>query len=150
MALSLVVGTNTYLTLADAEAYMLRRYDPSGLWATATDAVKNTLLAQATLDIDRQVWSGYKSSPDQALEFPRNGYTITDPTYDKVEQATVEQALWLLVARPETRQNLQSQGVASISLGDVSETYRAGGAADLAPRARSLLAAWVIGSAALV
>ena len=93
MTLALTVGTNTYISLSDAESYVERLYLPDGLWAAATDATKNTLLAQATLMIDREVWRYAKTDPDQALEFPRNG---NEDIETKVTYACVEQALHLL------------------------------------------------------
>lgn len=149
MTLTLTVGTNTYISLADADSYMEGRYDPTGLWAAAADATLNILLVHATKVIDRQVWRGEKTSDDQALEFPRDGYATTDDEYDLVEAATVEQALYLLTANPEARRNAQAQGVRSVSLGGLSESYGGGGVWELCPEARRILRRWLICSAVL-
>ena len=143
MTLTLTVGTNTYLSLADAETYMEGRYEPSGAWAAASNGTKNQLLVTSTNLIDRQSWKGSKTASTQALEFPRDGGTTTDTDYDKVEAATVELALWLLV-QGTTRAELQAQGVRAVTVGGVSETYGAGGAACLCPAVRDLLKKWWI------
>ena len=147
MTLALTVGTNTYLTLADAKLYMERRYEPTGAWAAAADATLNILLANATLIIDRQMWRQSKTAATQALEFPRGGDS-TIPT--EVTYACVEQALHLLLAGCATDQAALARGLASASLGAVSETYRAGGTDELCPAARKLLGFWWVGGAAIV
>jgi len=149
MTLSLTVGTNTYISLADAETYMEKVYDPDGLWAAATDAVKNNLLAQATIDIDSEHWRYAKTDDDQTLEFPRAGETTIET---KVANACVEQALYRLRIGSEAtaRADLQAQGVTSFRLGDLSETYGGGGGSvELCGRVRRLMAEWWIAGAAL-
>ena len=151
MALSLTVGTNTYISLADAESYVERLYGPMrDAWDALADATKNALLAQATLDIDAHLWRGYKSDADQALEFPRDGDATTDSTYTKVEQACVEQALYRLKYNPEGRQALAAQGVRNFSIGKHNESIAAGGVAILAPNAKRLLREWLLIGACLV
>lgn len=153
MALTLTVGTNTYITLADAKTYMEGRYEPSGAWAAATDATLNQLLVTATRQIDREPWLGSKTASTQTLEFPRDGGTTADTDYDLVEAATVEQALWILQQNAtEWRAALQAQGVASHTVPNQgpSETYRAGGSMALCPEARRLLRTWAIRVAVLV
>ena len=152
MALTLTVGTNVYISLADAKTYMESRYDCSGAWAAASDATLNQVLVHATKLIDRQPWRGSKSVSTQALEFPRDGYATTDTEYDKVEAACVEQALWILAQSPEARVVAQAQGVRSISVPNQgpSETYSPGGAPSLCPEARQLLRDYYIRSAVLL
>jgi hypothetical protein len=151
MTLSIAVGTNSYISLADAETYVERLYGPRrDAWDAAATATKNSLLAQATLDIDSQLWRGYKSDEDQALEFPRDGWATTDDEYTLVEQATVEQALYLLSYGQECREAMAAQGVASASVGGVHETLNPGGPSALAPRARRLLRQWAIYGAVMM
>lgn len=152
MPLTLTVGTNTYISLADAETYMESRYDCSGAWAAASNGTKNILLVQATKMIDRQPWRGSKTASTQSLEFPRDGYTTADTEYDKVEGACVEQALWLLSQNPTTRAAAQAQGVQSLTVPNQgpSEAYRPGGAPALCPEARDYLKAYYIRSAVLL
>jgi len=149
MTLTLTVGTNTYISLADAETYMEGRYEPTGLWAAATNATKNQLLVSSTKAIDRQFWRGYKTAESQTLEFPRDGDASTDDSYTLVEEATVEQALYLLTANPDARRQAQAQGVRSVSVGGLAETYGGGGVWELCPEARRLLRDWLVTSAVL-
>jgi hypothetical protein len=149
MALTLTVGTNTYISLTDAEAYVLRLYGRRrDAWDGSTDAVKNSLLAQACLDIDAELWRGFKSSASQTLEFPRNGDATTDTAYDKVEQANVEQALWILEYNVEQREALAAQGVQSANIGGIAESYAGAGVRRLCPSARPLLREWMVVGAA--
>jgi hypothetical protein len=151
MTLALTVGTNTYVSLADATLYVERLYGPRvDAWNAALTATKNALLAQATLDIDAHVWRGFKTDDAQRLEFPRDGEATTDSSYTLVEQATVEQALFLLSSNAECRASLQAQGVSSFSVGGLSESYRAGGVQTLSPRSRQLLKDWEITMAAVL
>jgi hypothetical protein len=147
---TLTAGTNVYLSLSDAETYMSRRYDPTGLWDAATDAVKNKLLLHATRIIDRQPWRGAKTDTDQSLEFPRDGYATTDDEHTPVKDACTEQALWLLIHRPDTREHMQAQGVRSATVGGVTESYGPGMPDELCPEARRLLRRWLVTCAALV
>lgn len=152
MTLTLTPGTNTYISLADAETYMESRYDCSGAWAAASNGTKNTLLAHATKIIDRQPWLGSKTASTQALEFPRDGGTTTDADYTKVQQAEVEQALWMLSQVPGARATAQAQGVRSITVPNQgpNETYAPGGFPELCPEARALLREWYVRSAVLI
>lgn len=147
MTLSLTVGTNTYISLADAETYMERRYDPSGLWTAASNAVKNQLLAYATLRIDALPWRQRKTDLDQTLEFPRGG---DEDIPTAVANACVEEALAALLAGCATDQADALGGLQSASIGGLSESYRAGGAAGICPAARRLLGFWWVGGAAIV
>ena len=150
MTLTLTVGTNTYISLADAETYMEGRYEPSGAWAAASNATKNTLLVTATASIDRMTWLGEKSVSTQALEFPRDGYTTADTEYTLVENACVEQALWMLTQGNNPRSAMQAQGVRSVSVGGVSESWAAGGTPPLCTAAREFLRAWYVRCGVLV
>jgi hypothetical protein len=144
MALTITVGTNSYLTLADAEAYALRLYGPRAtLWSTQTDATKNALLAQACLDIDSCFWNGEKTASTQTLEFPREGDATTDDSYTKVEQAQVEQALHLLTYNQERREAIAGMGVNGVSVGGISEQYAGGTLPRLCQRSRELLREWM-------
>lgn len=149
------VGTNSYISVADADAYFTDSLSASA-WSGATAAEKEAALVTAARRIDRLLLAGIKADSEQALEFPRcyvvqEGYTwrplylvqntsgrygsgryICDSTPPpRVLDATCEEALALLeeAADPEaaTRQRLQRQGVESVSLGSLSESYSGGG-----------------------
>lgn len=98
----LTIGTNSYATLAEAQAYLWQtfRADEWNYWAPATPPTDpDTLTAQesalttAAKLIDRQPLRGSKADPAQALAFPRD---YTDGVPQDVKDAQVEVALWLL------------------------------------------------------
>jgi len=71
--MTLVVGTNTYINLADADIYFNNRFG-SATWLGMTDALKEQALVSATRLLDNYSdWIGEKTEEDQALQFPRNG-----------------------------------------------------------------------------
>ncbi|RLE28258.1 MAG: hypothetical protein DRJ65_00075 [Acidobacteria bacterium] len=67
-----VAGANSYLSVADADTYHTDRAN-SG-W-TGADAVKQAALIEATdyLEAHYQWSTGYKTSDDQGLSWPRSG-----------------------------------------------------------------------------
>lgn len=118
------ISSNSYCTLAEAEAYHeTRLYNTD--WTTATDANKNIVLVWATRLLDEWVdWQGEKRDEDQALRWPR--YNVLDRDgyefdYDSIPQflkdAVAEQAVYLLAtdvtAAPDT------QGFSQIQVGDL-------------------------------
>jgi hypothetical protein len=86
MASNLIVGTNSYIAVADALTYFDNRLFADA-WTTATPDQQAQSLVMATRAIDRQPLMGRKKSfdtdandnPLQALEFPRAySYQIHD------------------------------------------------------------------------
>lgn len=67
---TLTVGTNTYLTVADASTYFDERLR-SDAWSAATDDDKARSLIMATAAIDSLRLRGRKIATEQALAFPR-------------------------------------------------------------------------------
>jgi len=92
MALTLTVedGTsktdsNTYISLADANAYFEGRLNASD-WTGATDANKNAGLVQAARILDRYIqWLGLKTDEDQAMKWPRWGICYDSDVYYECE-----------------------------------------------------------------
>lgn len=91
MALTLVkedgtglANANSYALQADGDAYHDRRIAAHiTAWSGATDAVKESALAQATMLIDRWFdFRGYKTTTTQALQWPRDG--VPDPDKDGI------------------------------------------------------------------
>ena len=65
--------SNSYATLADAEAYALTVpiHDD---WTAAVDATKNAAIVQATRMLDTLLWVGWRAYPTvQTLQWPRQG-----------------------------------------------------------------------------
>jgi hypothetical protein len=144
--------SNSYVTVAEANAYFEEHPEFAAWDKLATASGKERYLMTATRIIDRQPIDGGKYDttttsgvPDQALKFPRAA------DYDggvfipvEVKEATYEQALYLAkVGGPSnTRAVLQAQGVTAASVDSVSETYGKGAtAAGLCPEATRILTA---------
>ena len=98
----------------------------------------------ATRVIDRLPLKGWKSQEAQALAFPRYPDAEIPET---VKEATFEEALALLERGNSQRRKLQAEGVTSMSLGGLSETYapRAGKGL-LSQEAKELLRPWLLGA----
>lgn len=70
--MALVVDSNTYISLADADIYFNTRFG-SEAWIALNDTVKEQLLISATRALDLYCdWSGYPNDDDQLLSFPRD------------------------------------------------------------------------------
>lgn len=102
---------NSYVSLADADAYFANRLNSSvnGDWTNdsagvaRTDDVKKAALITASLRIDEEMFLGVKTSTTQALKWPRygvvdeDGFDVSSSTIPaRVKQATYICALELL------------------------------------------------------
>jgi hypothetical protein len=114
VAPTVTVGTNCYISVADATTYYDSILDAEP-WDDATAANKARALLMATKAIDNLNYVGDKADEDQALEFPREDDTDI-PT--AIEEACCEIAIRLLDGNdPEIMyENLRmtSQGFASV------------------------------------
>jgi len=138
--MALVLNTNSYVTVADADTYFDTRID-TAQWVVLGDTIKEQALVTATQLVDDNAWIGSAVSPSQALAWPRKaatypddrlGYQITipeDEIPERVKVAVFEQALHLVNNEDlltETTQTFESISVGSISLsdsnGDVTRT----------------------------
>jgi hypothetical protein len=70
--MALTVGTNSYSTLVDADAYFNDRLDAAA-WTEASDTSKEQALVTASQVLDGQTYTGYAESSSQAMSFPRIG-----------------------------------------------------------------------------
>jgi hypothetical protein len=152
--LSLVVGTNTYVNLADASGYIDTLYDYATTWAALDAEDQARALISATKDIDGLRLKGYKSDDAQALAFPRvlsTPYPQTDHNR-LTHQATVPQAVIdaccceaaALVST--SRDTLRADGVSEYAIGSLREKLT-GGARPLKSReALRLLKPYIIGA----
>lgn len=180
MAVNLVVGTNTYLSLADAQSYFDARLF-ADTWASATADQQSQALVMATRAIDRQVITGAKKTDEQLLQFPRR-YTykihdiwqkwFTDNIVDtfetlyiegatwwaetdvpqEVKDATCEEALATLMFYNSPRFKAQRQGVKEMYVGAVREMYEPAtfGRGLLSIEARELLRRYMAGGVAII
>lgn len=70
--MALTKGTNSYVTLDEAELYFEDRIDNT-LWdaSTSTDEVKERALVTAFEVLDALPWAGYTQTQDQNMAWPR-------------------------------------------------------------------------------
>lgn len=164
MALDATVGgsaSDSYVTLAAADAYFAARFS-SDAWEDASDSDQEKALRQAARNIGRFRFVGYRSSPSQALAFPRAYPYNDDPERQSatlaipqsIKDAQCEEAIALLqaVADPggdaaARRAALQAQGVTSFSTLGLSETYSSlayqPGSQPISSAAYALLVRWI-------
>lgn len=95
--------SNSYVTLAEADAYFEGRSDVSAWESGATDDTKNRALVTATNRLEQQDYFGGPTDPDQRLKWPRVGTYDSDGRYHDqdtvprpVKEATYELALALV------------------------------------------------------
>lgn len=103
--MALMKGTNSYVTVAEADAYFENRLDAAA-WNTADDDMKTQALITAVTILDNMNWAGVAVSESQSLAFPREGVyfdprlglevAFTSDTPERVIEATYEIAYHLL------------------------------------------------------
>ena len=173
MAVTLIVGTNTYVTRADASTYFEGRLGASA-WDDADATDQDKALVQATRAVQSLTFKGRKADTTQALAFPRcyprddryytrsSEHQFEDPPYPRmicdetvpqvVIDAVCEEALQLLTdssAGGNERLAMQAQGVTSWRADDISETYGPSGRVAFTVRsvtARNLLSKYLAGA----
>ncbi len=149
---------NSYLTLAEANAYFATRLHAQA-WENASDADREAALITACRAIEscrlrctRDLIGGQLSpvTQEQALTFPRYRDVDASLAYiipGRVKQAQCEEALALLAygATAQQRQALQAGGVSSYTVDGLSETYREGAGQHplLSARARTLIMPYI-------
>ena len=118
----LTVGVNSYITVAEAEELLAgdKLYDS---FAALTNEQKKKLLTDAAMRIDAMHFSGRKKSVMQYMEFPRS--YMNEVPY-QVKSAQAQEAVYMLDKDAESRRIMQEQGVKSVTLGKVSESYEDG------------------------
>lgn len=154
----ITVGTNSYISITDADSYFATRYGASA-WAALSTETKDQLLITATQRIDTLRLKGRKYVYTQTLNFPRyldrNIEYQQDYLYDVnlntipevVEKATCEEAFALLNTELTKRRELQEQGVTSFTIGKLSETFsdNVSSSSLLSSDAKNLLKSWIAG-----
>lgn len=134
----------SYVTTEEATTYFASRLHVE-VWTAASAADKQKALDMATRVIDRMPIVSVKASDDQANSFPR--YPDEDVP-QAVKDACCEEALALLERGNGQRRKLQAEGVTSVSIGGLSETYAVGsGRGLLSQEAKELLRPWLLGAA---
>lgn len=128
--MSLVVGTNSYISVANANTYFEDLIHADS-WASATSETRSKALITATKMLDRRYWAGtkYQAAPTQVLDWPRSG--ITDPEGVEVAEDTVPQfildatcELALALVEDSSLQSAEdSDSIRSIRTGTVSVEF---------------------------
>ena len=115
----LTVGTNTYISIDEVGTYGSDNKFYQAFLALSTEE-KECLIRKAAMKIDNLSLTGRKKNIHQSMAFPRD-YQSDIPNEVKIAQ-TLETLAYLDSERTK-RQELQEQGVKSVTLGQVSETY---------------------------
>jgi len=104
--MALVVGANSYISVADADTYFADRPYATD-WDNADDADKVKSLIMATTKIDMRDFKGQRVSSNQVLAFPRTRLPLVDGVdYDSevypqpILNAVCEEALIVLGENP--------------------------------------------------
>ena len=148
----ITVGTDTYVTIADADAYLALHYVSTDAqllaWSILSDTDKEIYLRNATQAIDKMPYPGIKSVSTQALAFPREKvpsfpprrdypmyysyfsdyWFVNQDVPDEVKFAQIEEALEL--ASPGVASGIKNRtldGIQSFREGDYQETRISGG-----------------------
>ncbi|MDD3921340.1 MAG: hypothetical protein PHO41_09245 [Eubacteriales bacterium] len=174
MAVTVTVGTNSYISVADATTYLDNNLYITE-WTAASADDKSRAVIMATRKIDRLTLTGAKKLATQALEFPRayvydtrytsdnqtiaaltdeGWYTETDVP-QAVLDAVCEEALALLQSGNDSRRKLQRAGVKSYSLGSLSETFADSAIAGkskglLSDEAKALMKPYIAGAVRII
>lgn len=150
------IGINSYIDVPDADLYFDNRLY-SDAWINATSDDKAKALIMATQRIDRQPWKGIKVDSSQKLAFPRimysedyKGWVSESEVSQNVKDACCEEALAILEIGNSKRIKLQQQGVKSMTIDKVSETYKGNPMNLLSQEARELLKPYFIGSCVII
>lgn len=156
----LTIGTDSYITITEADEYISSRYRSNNKdrkrWQELTEEDKEVLLRNACAEMELLPFHGRKITREQKLAFPRLPYQygrVEEIAPLRVKQAQVELALWLSDEEKQgnqsQRQELQSQGVESFSIGDLSESYGKGVGEKSAPllcsKVKTLIAPYLNG-----
>jgi hypothetical protein len=139
--MTLTVGTDTYATLAEADAYAAARSWAD--WALLTDEAKEARLTEAAQYLDTSyTWKGRITATAQAMSWPRTGVvdaegrTIASDAYpERLKSAQIEYAR---LAAAALVANETAGEVSAIQAGSVSITFKDGQTASEAARYRSI------------
>lgn len=147
----LTVGTNTYISV-DEVGYYAADSKFYQAFLALSDEEKESLLRKAAMKIDLLPLTGRKKSVFQKMAFPRD-YQTDLPENVKMAQAI--ETLAYLDSERLARQDLQNQGVKSVTLGQVGESYgdgvKTGSMSVLnSSEAYTLLRQYLVGSAVIV
>lgn len=172
MAVTVTVGTNSYISVTNADLYFNNRLFTT-VWTGSSADDKARALIGATKIIDRQFLKGRKKLNTQTLAFPRcylvDQRSISNLNYIGNVELVWDGSLWCEIEVPEAvldscceeaialldrgnskRRKLQNEGVQSVSIGSTSEAYKlSAGRGLLSQEARELLRQYLAGAAVI-
>ena len=149
--MAITVGTDTYITVADADTYVDLFYLSADAkkvaWDLLSDADKEILLRRATQSLENIKYPGFKQEENQTLSFPRHSNALIplrrNYTYsaywsdlwlestavpDDVKFSEVEEALEMASPSSDSgRKATLTSGLKNWSLGKWSQTNHGGG-----------------------
>ena len=129
--MTLIVGTDTYVTLAEADEYFASSLKADD-WDALSDATKEILLKSAVRRMEGKPYLGTKQVESQALEFPRYfDNAIFDGTPDDIKSAQCEIALSLYQNQDNKILQAKAMGLTSISLGNQSYSLNTQASGDI-------------------
>jgi hypothetical protein len=136
-------SANTYLTLAEADAYHDTRLSVTD-WTDATDDTKNKSLLMATRLIDDMfAWVNSQTDSVQALRWPRSGmldanerdYIDNDVIPQELKNAVAELARQLIAEDRTVDDDIETKRITSLTAGPVSLSFGEGVKAKVIPDA---------------
>jgi hypothetical protein len=139
--MTLTVGTDTYATLAEADAYAAARSWAD--WAALTDPAKEARLTEAAVYLDTSyAWKGSITSTAQIMSWPRTGVvdgegrTLASDAYpDRLKAAQIELAR---LASATLVTNDATGEVKQIQAGSVGITFKDAQTVNEAAKYRSI------------
>lgn len=161
-SVTLTVGTDSYVTVDEANAYMAQRlYADAWTDASADDKVR--ALVSATRALENLTFKYRPTNMLQVLQFPRtivrgpffyDDWQFVQNTYDDtivpqcVKDSECEEAFALLKYGDSERLRLQQQGVTSLTLGKLQEQYGATSSRQglLSADALRMMQPWIAGA----
>ena len=144
----LKAGTNSYITIQEADE-LIKGELSEKQWAALQENDKEGLLKAAARRIESLRFRGKKHSLFQEMSFPRDSCSRV-PEAVKLAQAL--EAAAAADSQAAARKKLQAEGVASISIGNASESYRESASSlsgFYSAEAYSLLSPYLLGSGAI-
>jgi hypothetical protein len=118
-----------YSDLETADLYAAAAFH-ADTWLDLDDDPKGKTLVTGTRTLDRQIWKGEKTDPDQELEWPRKNTgvdgVVDDEVPDDIVQASIELAIALADGAEFQTNSSTAQGISSMSAGSVSITFARG------------------------
>lgn len=88
--MSIIVNTNSYVSLTEAETYFEDAIHASN-WFLEGGILKSKALVTATRMLEREIWAGSKTVSTQTLSFPRTDLIKADGTI--VDSSTIPQEI---------------------------------------------------------